>query len=675
MTRSTTHYLAAALLSVSLLLSQSPARRPLKVEDMHCFYDVRDPQPSPDGKWVAYTLTSVDVTADKRDTDVWMVNWDGTRQMRLTSSPENENAPRWSPDGRYLSFLSSRPGKARGAQVWILDRDGGEAQQLTNVTGRLSDYEWSPDSKRLLLTMADRDPNEPDTPPPASATPRPPKPIVVDRYQFKRDGPGYLTQKPPRFYLFDIETKKAEAITPDTVEPSAPSFSPDGKWIAFVGKEGDDADRFNRSNIYVIEAKTGATPRQLTRYNGVDSSLSRGRPEWSADGTQLALLQGSGVKLIEYNMNRLAVVSVAGGTPKILTEKLDRGISSPRFSKDGSILFLVTDDRWEYPARVSAGGGGIEKLLKQPAMVSSLVQGKDGRLVAMSGSDKAPGEIYALEYGALRQLTHHNDTVLAELRLGETEEYSCKAKDGNEVHGLLVKPPDYTPGKKYPAVFRIHGGPNGQDAHSFNFERQIFAANGYVVVTVNYRGGAGRGEKYQTVIAGDWGNKEVIDILAAADYVVATGLADPGHLGIGGWSYGGILTDATIARDHRFKAATSGAGTGFPLSFYGTDQYIQQYDQEIGPPWKDLNAWLKISYPFLHADQITTPTLFMGGDRDFNVPVAGGEQLYQALRGLGVPTQLIVYPGEPHGIGRPSFQKDRIERYLAWYAKYLKPGE
>jgi dipeptidyl aminopeptidase/acylaminoacyl peptidase len=292
----------------------------------------------------------------------------------------------------------------------------------------------------------------------------------------------------------------------------------------------------------------------------------------------------------------------------------------------------------------------------------------------LAATDLKSGELHALESGELRALTHHNDGLFAEFNLGATEEFSCKAKDGNEVHGLIVKPPDYVAGKRYPTLLRIHGGPNGQDAHSFNFERQLFAANGYVVVVVNYRGSSGRGEKYQVAISADWGNKEVADLQAAMDHVVAIGVADPDRLGVGGWSYGGILTDAMIAKDHRFKAATSGAGVAFPLALYGVDQYIMQYDEEIGAPWKvGLDPWIRISYPFLHADQITTPTLFLGGEKDFNVPLVGGEQMYQALRSLGVPTQLVIYPGQNHGIARPSYQKDRMERYVAWYAKYLNP--
>jgi dipeptidyl aminopeptidase/acylaminoacyl peptidase len=672
---------AATLLASSLLLAQQPTKRLLKIEDMHRFHDVRDAQISPDGKWVAYTVNTVDAAADKSDTDVWITSWDGAQHLRMTTSPDSETSPRWSPDGRYLSFLSSRPGKARGNQVWLLDRNGGEAQQLTDVKGRLNGYEWSPDSKKLLLVMADRDPNDPADAESGSGGGRgganapAPKPIVIDRYKFKQDVQGYLTAPPARIYLWDIETKKSEALTDPALEASAPSFSPDGKWIAFMARSGKDADRYNTSNVFVMEARSGAAPRQVTNYDGIKSSSSRGRVEWSPDGTKLVYLQSTGAKQNAYNMNRLAVVPVAGGEPKILAGNLDRGVSAPRFSRDGgSILFLVADDRSEYPASVPANGGDIHRLIGGQLTISAIEQGKDGRIAVIAATDIKPGEVHALENAELRTLTHHNDTLMSEFLLGATEEFSCKAKDGNEVHGLIVKPPEYQAGKRYPTLLRIHGGPNGQDQHAFNFERQLFAANGFVVVAVNYRGSSGRGEKYQTVISADWGNKEVVDLQAAMDHVVATGIADPDRLGIGGWSYGGILTDAMIAKDHRFKAATSGAGTAFPLALYGVDQYIIQYDEEVGPPWKvGLEPWMRISYAFLHADQIKTPTLFMGGEKDFNVPLMGGEQMYQALRSLGVPTQLIVYPGQNHGIARPSYQRDRMERYLAWYAKYLKP--
>jgi dipeptidyl aminopeptidase/acylaminoacyl peptidase len=223
----------------------------------------------------------------------------------------------------------------------------------------------------------------------------------------------------------------------------------------------------------------------------------------------------------------------------------------------------------------------------------------------------------------------------------------------------------------------IHGGPNGQDDHSlvldgYDFEPQMFAARGFVVLRVNYRGSSGRGIAYAEAIFADWGHKEVEDLLAGVERLVALGIADPERLVIGGWSYGGLLTDYTIATDRRFKAAISGAGSANQLSTYGSDEYILQYTNELGAPWSNTALWLKVSYPFFHADRIHTPTLFLGGEKDFNVPITGAEQMYEALRTLGVPTQLIVYPGEHHVFARPSFVTDLAEREFAWVDRFIR---
>jgi dipeptidyl aminopeptidase/acylaminoacyl peptidase len=301
-----------------------------------------------------------------------------------------------------------------------------------------------------------------------------------------------------------------------------------------------------------------------------------------------------------------------------------------------------------------------------------------GHTAVLVSSDRSPVEVYALEAGRLRPLSAHNQALFAQLELGSVEDIAFRSRDGTEVHGQLVKPPGYVPGHRYPTILWIHGGPYGQDDHSLllegygpPLERQLFATHGFVALAINYRGSTGRGAKFARSILADWGHKEVEDLLAGVDYAVGSGLADPARLGVGGWSYGGLLTDYLIASDTRFKAAISGAGSGNQLSTYGTDEYIVQYNAELGPPWRNPAVWLKVSYPFFHADRIRTPTLFMSGDKDFDVPVAGGEQMYQALRTLGVPAQLIVYPGEYHVLTRPSFLVDRFRRYLDWMARYL----
>jgi dipeptidyl aminopeptidase/acylaminoacyl peptidase len=678
MTRRYLRYSLLLILVVSSLVVAQTSRRSMTLDDIFRLRGVNDPQVSPDGQWVAYVVSTVNTKEDKSNSHVWLVKIDGTDDRQITFSQDSESSPRWSPDSKYLSFTSSRPGKARGNQVWLMNRRGGEAMQLTETKGRLQGHEWSPDSKRLALVIGDPDPESepaPSPPPGVTPTPRVVKPIVIDRYKFKQDGQGYLRSgRHTYIYLFDIETRKLERLTNSKWDEGSPSWSPDGSRIAFMSNHGDDPDRDPSAQLFVAEAKPGVTERQLTP---ATIRAARSRPEWSRDGKWIAFLEGDEKKYGAYNMEHLTLIASDGSAPATrfkAAEDLDRGVSSPRFSADGtSIAFLVIDNRSVYPVRAKLAGGPVERMLKAPVVVSGL-NSAGGRTVLLSGDNTKGGEIYVFEENGLKQLTHQNDALFAELNLGATEEVGFKSKDGTEVHGLLTYPVGYVKGTRVPLLLRIHGGPNGQDQHLFSTERQFFAANGYAVLAVNYRGSSGRGRNFSRAIFADWGNHEVQDLLAGVDHVIKMGVADPDRLGVGGWSYGGILTDYLIATDNRFKAATSGAGTAFTVAFYGTDQYILQYDHEIGPPWnaKAWETYVKLSYPFLHADRIQTPTLFMGGERDFNVPIQGSEQMYQALKTLGVDTQLVIYPNEFHGIQRPSYQRDRWERYLAWYDKYIK---
>ena len=664
------------VLAFAFSLAAQTARHPIRLDDLTRFRNVNDPQISPDGKWVAYVVGTTDAKEDKSNSHIWMVNIDGSNDRQITFSSESESSPRFSPDGKYLSFTSSRPGKARGNQVWLLDRNGGEAMQLTEIKGRLQGHEWSPDSKRLALLVGDPDPEVDAAPSPQpGATPRVPKPIVIDRYRYKQDGAGYLLSgRHTYIYLYDIATKKLERLTKSKWDESSPVWSPDGTRIAFMSNHSDDPDRDPSARLYVADANPGATEKQLTPDT---TRANRSRPEWSPDSKWIAFTESDERQYGAYSMDHLSLVPADGSSAPTrfkATEDLDRGVASPRFTADGkSIQFLVVDDRSVYPMKANVSGGAAQRLLNPPVVIQNWNFGA-GKSLAITGSDTKPGEINVWEGNSLRPITHQNDALMAELELGVTDEVGFKSKDGTTVNGLLTYPVGYVKGTKVPLLLRIHGGPNGQDQHSFSTERQLFAANGYAVLAVNYRGSSGRGQKFSRAIFADWGNYEVQDLLAGVDHVVRMGVADPDRLGVGGWSYGGILTDYLIATDNRFKAATSGAGTAFTVAFYGTDQYIIQYDYEIGPPWnpKAWETYVKISYPFLHADRIQTPTLFLGGERDFNVPVQGSQQMYQALRSLGIDTQLIIYPNENHGIQRPSYQRDRWERYLAWYDKYVK---
>lgn len=666
-------FLTCVILLVSVIscsFAQNARKHLFSLEDFAALREVADPQLSPDGEWVAYTVRIADTTQDKLISHIWITNWEGTEHRQLTFSKEGESHPRWSPDGKYLSFLSSRGVEGETDQVWLLPRSGGEAERVTYFKGDVSDFTWSPNSARLALIVTDADPDKPGE----GEKPKTQKPIVIDRYYFKEDKIGYLRTLRDHLYVLDLSSRKSNLLTPGNYNESQPAWSPDSNSIVFVTKHDSDFDRNENWDLYVVDAKPGAQPRQLTTFKGKDSPPDwDATPAWSHDGKFIAYAQGGEEKLIEYAVRHLAIIPAAGGTPTILTSALDRNISEPRWSSDDKYLyFTIEDDRADHLARISAKGGSVEDVCSGRRELYAYNFGGKDRIIALISAPQFPAEVFAVESTSARQLTHQNDALLANIQLATTEEITFKSKDGTAVNGLLVKPPDFRSGTKYPTILRIHGGPVYQFSDEFMPDWQFFAAHGYVVVAANPRGSAGRGEEWAKAIYADWGARDSEDVLAAVDYAVQHGIADPARLAVGGWSYGGMLTDEVIARDQRFKAATSGASIADIFAGYGTDQYVRDYENELGRPWEHPDVWMRVSYPFFHANQIVTPTLFLCGDKDANVPLLNSEQMYESLQSLRIPTQLIVYPGQYHEIIKPSYLQDRLQRYLDWYDKYAK---
>jgi dipeptidyl aminopeptidase/acylaminoacyl peptidase len=516
----------------------------------------------------------------------------------------------------------------------------------------------------LALIVEDPKPNE-------SRKDATPPPIVIDRFYFKEDGAGYLTQRRRHLYLYDLATRRAELLTPGNFDEVLPSWSPDGKQIAFASKRRDDPDRNDTFGIFIIEPRVGAVPRLLVEYQGAGGDTEWAtRPQWSPNGQQIAFVAGGDPKLIYYATYGIAVVGSAGGTPRYLTKSLDRNAWAPQWSADGrEIYFLLEESETQQLARVALDAGRITRITDAAHTVGE-VSVSGGRIAILRSTSERPDEVFAVERKALRQLSRQNDAWLQDIELAPVVPIRARSADGTQVHGFMLRAKNQK-AEPAPTILRIHGGPVAQYTHSFMFEWQLLAAEGFAVVAGNPRGSSGRGEAFASAIYADWGRKDTQDVLALVDAAVARGVADPVRLGVGGWSYGGILTNYVIAQDTRFKAAISGASISNAIAGYGTDMYVREYEIELGVPWKNLNTWLQISSPFLHADRIVTPTLFICGDQDFNVPLLNSEQMYQALRSRNVPTQLVIYPGQTHAITKLSYRRDRLQRYLDWYSRYL----
>jgi dipeptidyl aminopeptidase/acylaminoacyl peptidase len=669
--------------------------RAITLEDLFAIHPVEGPRISPDGKWVAYTVTTTSLSKDEDEQRMWMVPFAGGDAIALTAEGVSSGHPEWSSDGKYLAFLSARKGGT--TQVWLLNRLGGEATQLTDFPQAVDSLAWSPDGKRLALVMRDatrdeleaakdRDEEKDSGEKVQKAEkaekverekPKAAKPWVIDRLQFKADEVGYLDHRRTHLYVFDVASRKSAQVTGGDFDDASPAWSPDGTKLAFASNRTADPDRNYNEDIWVVSADNadkGAHLTQITTNPGEDHS-----PSWSPDGKWIAYVTQTEPKLFEYATKNLGISPAAGGgAAKVLTREFDRNVDDLKFSADSqSVFFIADDDGTQNLCKISVNGGEVTRPIGGRLMVYSYSVGANGEIAAQIDRMDRPSEIYAVAAGGPAagsepvRITHTNDALISQLRISAGEYVHFKSKDGTTVAGYLYKPLDYVAGKRAPTILIPHGGPVWAWYAEFQAKIQWLNAAGYAVVTPNPRGSTGYGQKFAQAIFADWGNKDFQDDMAIVDYAIAQGIADPEKLGVGGHSYGAISTDFIIAQTTRFKGAMSDAGEALNTTLYGHDQYVKDFELELGRPWENRAAWEKVS-PFWNVAKITTPTLFMGGAIDWNVPIIGGEQMYQAMKSLGRETELVVYPDEYHEFRTPSHIKDRLIRQMAWWEHYVK---
>ena len=660
--------LALSAFTLPACAEQETEQDRLGIEHLFSLGAVSEPRVSPDKVWIAYTVTHRDLEEDESRSRVWMVSENGGEAVALTSDSESSWNPRWSPDGRYLAFLSARDDGP--AQVWSLYRGGGEAVQLTDTAQAVDEFQWSPDSSRLLLVLRDAseeelarkeqgDDYEEETP----------KPWVIDRKQFKTDYVGYLDRRRTHVYVLDIQSKELLQVTDGDYDDSQAAWSPDGRLIAFTSNRTADPDGNYNTDIWVVAANGEGDPVRVTENPGPDAE-----PAWSPDGTFIAHTATTDLEAMLYATSHLAVSDASGQGTRLLTREIDRMVFSPRVASDGKAVWFLLEDAGEQQlARIAIENKKLDRIVRGEDVVQSFSFLNDDLITLVVSRPHAPAEVFTWSGGQLEQRSKVNHDVMQGLELGRVQKIRFASKDGTEIESFVVTPPGFRKGATYPVIMDIHGGPQSQYDYGFNFDAQLYAANGYLVVLPNPRGSTGYGQAFCLAIWQDWGGPDYDDVMAAIDTVIDNGWADPERMAVTGWSYGGILTNHVITKTGRFNAAAPGASATLYVVNYAHDMYQRWWDQELGYPWEAeaRERYERIS-PFNHVDKVTTPTLILGGEKDWNVPIINSEQLYLALKKLGVETELVVYPGEFHGGFAPSNRKDLAERYLEWFGKYLE---
>ena len=648
-------------LAVAAMVLPAPAfaQQAFTVDDLLRIEELSQPVFAPDSQSVVYVVTGPG-DGDAFQSDLWRVRWQGGDAQAFEATLDrDEYSPAFSADGRVFAFIRSGA-EDEMPQLWV-SQDGARARKVSDLPGGVDGFTLSPDGRQAVV-VSEVGVNvgvKHDVPPP----------VVVERFIAREDGRGWLDDRRSHLHRLDLATGEAVQISAGDFDHWYPAWSPDGRWIAFASRRCEDRDRRYCSDIYIMQPD-GGDLRRISRSEEADADPNReaGGPQWSPDSQSLVWTRAGDERAIYYTPQQLVVANIGARTDRPVAW-IDRWFYYPRWTPDGHILALIEQDRDTWLAQIDPADGRVTYLTSGARFAYDFAVARDGRVAVLDGDNDTPTALRTVE-AAPRTLSPHNAWVGAR-QLGTTQDVNFMS-DGVEVHGLLTLPPGHQPGERVPLIARLHGGPVYQFSHEFMSDHQVFAAAGYAVLAINPRGSSGRGAAFAQAQMARWGTVDAADISAGITHVIGMGVADADRIGVGGWSYGGILSNYMIASDPRVKAAVSGAGMANFLGGYGVDMYAREYEQELGLPWEQPDRWLALSYPFFRAGEITAATLYLCAEEDWNVPCSGSLQMYQALRAEGVPTGLVVYPGETHSLSVPSYLQDRIERSLAWYGRWLR---
>jgi dipeptidyl aminopeptidase/acylaminoacyl peptidase len=662
--------MASATIAIAAL-AQDSGKRVITADDYLAFEFLNDPRVSPDGRTVAYVVTRIDRAQNRRNSTIWITPADGSGSPRqFTTSPQSCNSPRWSPDGRWLAFLSTRAGAEQPeparAQIYVLSLAGGEARRVTNLKNGVSNFEWSPDGSRIVAVSRLG---------PSDSRPENKERSDVRHYKsisYKFNDTGWYDDKRTHLWVVEVKSGASKQITEgDAWNDSDPHWSPDGTRIAFVSnRTGKEYDENRNSDVWVIPADGGSLTR-ISDHDEPDNS-----PRWSPDGKTIAFIG----MMREREHPKIWLAPSGGGAASVLAANgLDLIPQGLDWSEDGKSLYFETGVKGEdHLFRVDLAGKSIAQVTSGGRAVRNVdFSWRTNRMFYAANDFEHLDDLYAADLNGSneRKLTGLNQALWSQLELAHVERFSYKSADDWDIDGFLVKPVGWREGTKYPLILSVHGGPAGQYGVDWYHEFQVYAARGYAVLFTNPRGSTGYGQKFERGIAGEWGGKDYIDVMNGVDAALKRyPWIDANRMGVTGGSYGGFMTNWIVGHTDRFKAAVTLRSVVNFISDEGTRDGAYGHRSDFGGELFEKFDLYWDRSPLKYARNVKTPTLILHSDNDFRVPLEQGEQWFRALKHYGVTTEIVMFPRENHNLtrtGEPRHLVESLNWQLYWFDRFI----